>query len=416
MKKLSLLFSIFSLCILINSEALAYCASYSNTYYAAYIGEIGIRNKGSQNGPSYYTFDTSVMQVIKGSCNVSYIGLRSITGQYDSLYTRIWADWNHNNVFEASELVYQSREKTPKTGGNYFYDLVVPSWALLGKTTMRFITSPHNYRNPCDINYSGETEDRIIYVNASDNYCQSKGNSTAYEYINYVSSTPSNITSGNNSGYYQHCNYSFSFIQTYSPTINIGIGYTSKSYVEYARIYMDLNSDGDFADSGELMGSGSGLNMIPITVTIPNYATTRLVRMRVQLKYGSYTASSCETFAYGEVEDYTVLLMKLSGGALEKEETSFSNKLDDRTYEVKKQEIEFSQNGAGEIEWRSLSDFEGKSNFSIFNLNGQCVFSKEFHGVISGDQFSTSLPASGIYIAQFTNNGFKKTKKFSITQ
>ena len=115
MKKLSLLLSIFGLCILINSEALAYCASYSNNYYAAYIGEIGIRNKSSQNGPSYYTFDTSVMQVIKGSCNVSYIGLRSITGQYDSLYTMIWADWNHNDVFEASELVYQSREKTPKT-------------------------------------------------------------------------------------------------------------------------------------------------------------------------------------------------------------------------------------------------------------------------------------------------------------
>lgn len=113
-EKLSLLFSIFGLCILINSEALAYCASYSNNYYAAYIGEIGIRNKSSQNGPSYYTFDTSVMQVIKGSCNVSYIGLRSITGQYDSLYTRIWADWNHNDVFEASELVYQSREKHQK--------------------------------------------------------------------------------------------------------------------------------------------------------------------------------------------------------------------------------------------------------------------------------------------------------------
>ena len=89
MKKLSLLLSIFGLCILINSEALAYCASNSNNYYAAYIGEIGIRNKSSQNGPSYYTFDTSVMQVIKGSCNVSYIGLRSINGQYDSLYTRI---------------------------------------------------------------------------------------------------------------------------------------------------------------------------------------------------------------------------------------------------------------------------------------------------------------------------------------
>ena len=223
------------------------------------------------------------------------------------------------------------------------------------------------------------------------------------------------LVTKNNYGYYQHCNYSFSFIQTYSPTINIGIGYTSKSYVEYARIYMDLNSDGDFTDSGELMGAGSGLNMIPITVTIPSFSTTRLVRMRVQLKYGSYASSPCETFAYGEVEDYTVLLNKLPG-ALEKEETAFSNKLDERTYEVKKQEIQFSQNGSGEIEWKSLSDFEGKSNFSIFNLNGQCVFSKEFHGVISGDQFSTSIPASGIYIAQFKNQDFMKSKKIIITE
>ena len=133
------------------------------------------------------------------------------------------------------------------------------------------------------------------------------------------------------------------------------------------------------------------------------------------MKYGSYASSPCETFAYGEVEDYTVLLNKLPG-ALEKEETAFSNKLDERTYEVKKQEIQFSQNGSGEIEWKSLSDFEGKSNFSIFNLNGQCVFSKEFHGVISGDQFSTSIPASGIYIAQFKNQDFMKSKKIIITE
>jgi len=81
-------------------------------------------------------------------------------------------------------------------------------------------------------------------------------------------------------------------------------GFASKFRKEYWKIWMDLNNDGDFTDASENIYSGSSAKgSISGTLSIPASASG-ITRMRVSMKYGS-APLPCETFGFGEVEDYT---------------------------------------------------------------------------------------------------------------
>ncbi|HLP46613.1 MAG TPA: GEVED domain-containing protein, partial [Candidatus Kapabacteria bacterium] len=62
--------------------------------------------------------------------------------------------------------------------------------------------------------------------------------------------------------------------------------------------------DGDFADTGEQVYSGSGKTAKTGSFTVPTTASTGNTRIRVSMKYSS-APTYCVTFTYGEVEDYT---------------------------------------------------------------------------------------------------------------
>src|SRR5437868_5290765 len=83
--------------------------------------------------------------------------------------------------------------------------------------------------------------------------------------------------------------------------------WTSSKYNEGEAVWIDYNIDGDFADAGELVWSKAASQTSPVSgsFTVPATATLGATRMRVSLKYNAIP-TSCETFSYGEVEDYTV--------------------------------------------------------------------------------------------------------------
>jgi hypothetical protein len=67
-----------------------------------------------------------------------------------------------------------------------------------------------------------------------------------------------------------------------------------------------LNHDYDFDDAGEqVLIVNYSKTAIARSITIPSTAFTGPTRMRVSMKRGSLPLSN-ETFAYGEVKDYTV--------------------------------------------------------------------------------------------------------------
>ncbi|WP_035567267.1 M4 family metallopeptidase [Hymenobacter sp. IS2118] len=144
-------------------------------------------------------------------------------------------------------------------------------------------------------------------------YCASKGTSQAYEWIDYVNLGTINRTSAKDAGYYNGTALSTSIAAGSAQTIRFSAGFTSTAYTENWKIYIDYNRDGDFTDAGELIVSGSSASAATLSgaFTVPATARTGATRLRVVLSDNAAT-TSCNTYSYGETEDYTV---NITGGA-----------------------------------------------------------------------------------------------------
>jgi len=139
-------------------------------------------------------------------------------------------------------------------------------------------------------------------------YCTSKGSNVTYEWIDLVQlNTINNVTTAN-AGYGNFTNLSTSLSPGTSYTIYFSAGFKSTAYTEYWYIWIDYDHDGSF-ESTELISSGSSKlsTTLSKTFTVPSTATIGSTRMRVTMKYNS-APTSCETFSYGEVEDYTIVI------------------------------------------------------------------------------------------------------------
>lgn len=144
-------------------------------------------------------------------------------------------------------------------------------------------------------------------------YCTTKGSSQAYEWVDLVKLGTINRTSAADGGYYNGTATSTTVAAGSSQTINFSAGFASTAYTEYWKVYIDYNQDGDFADTGELVvsGSSSSAGTLAATFTVPTTAKTGSTRLRVIMSDASAT-TSCGSYNYGETEDYT---LKISGGA-----------------------------------------------------------------------------------------------------
>ncbi|TCP27859.1 putative secreted protein (Por secretion system target) [Tenacibaculum skagerrakense] len=141
------------------------------------------------------------------------------------------------------------------------------------------------------------------------NYCASKGNNVNDEYIGRVAIGSINNASGNGNGYSDFTSISTSLAKSASATITITPTWTGTVYNEGYAVFIDYNQDGDFTDSGETVWTRSATQTTPVSgsFTVPASAASGATRMRVSMKYNG-VPTSCETFSYGEVEDYTVVI------------------------------------------------------------------------------------------------------------
>lgn len=148
-----------------------------------------------------------------------------------------------------------------------------------------------------------------VLVNADQppsSYCASYGSSTGFEWIQSVSVGGYVNNSGNNDGYRSFAVQPISLSKGGSYNITLTPGFSSGSYNERWRLWIDLNGDGTFG-SDELLFSGSSSSSLNGSINIPTSAVSGETGMRVSMRYGSYP-NACGSFTYGEVEDYTLIL------------------------------------------------------------------------------------------------------------
>ena len=136
-------------------------------------------------------------------------------------------------------------------------------------------------------------------------YCLSKGQSTSSEWIQSVKLTTMNLVSGAGSGYSDFTNH----VADLQPGTNVSIiltpGYAGTNYEEIFTVWIDYNKDLDFYDLNEKVFQSQPVDgAVTGTFTVPSGLAGN-TRMRVSMKFDT-ASSTCESFKYGEVEDYTV--------------------------------------------------------------------------------------------------------------
>lgn len=247
-----------------------------------------------------------------------------------------------------------------------------------------------------NISVNSNTVSVTTLANTTVTYCASRGNSTADEFINRVQLGSINNLSGNNGGYGNFTNLSTNLVRGTSNAITITPGWTGTVYSEAYRVWIDWNRDGDFADAGEQVFNRNRTTATPISgsFTVPTTALLGQTRMRVSMKYNA-SPTSCETFSFGEVEDYTVNVVS-SGREGEVEiEPIVSSSIKLYPNPVKDGNL-------------FISSETVYSQFRIINVMGQVVQT----GTLSENTVNVSSLTTGTYLLELVNETSSETKRF----
>jgi chitodextrinase len=145
-------------------------------------------------------------------------------------------------------------------------------------------------------------------------YCSSASTNVNDEYIGRVQLNTIDNTSGAQF-YSDFTAVSTNLNEGQNYTITVTPVWTGTVYPEGYAVWIDYNNDQDFTDAGELVWSQAANTNTPNSgsFTVPSGTSGTSVRMRVSMKYNGIP-TSCETFTYGEVEDYTINLGTGGGG------------------------------------------------------------------------------------------------------
>lgn len=225
-------------------------------------------------------------------------------------------------------------------------------------------------------------------------YCTSQGNSVTSEKIGKVVFGTINNTTTGGTGYENYTTITTNATRGSAYTITITPSWTGAKRNEGYAVWIDYNGDGDFADAGEQVWTRSASKTTPVsgTFTIPATASIGATRMRVSMKYNGIP-TSCETFAAGQVEDYTVNIVSsvarianVSGKAIT--------------------EIKLYPNPTTSI--LNVSSVSENTSYKVYNLLGQTVM----NGRISNNSIDVSTISAGAYILELTDNETTSVNRF----
>ncbi len=228
-------------------------------------------------------------------------------------------------------------------------------------------------------------------------YCTSQGNNSSDEWIQRVQLGSINNNSGNNGGYADFTNISTTLVKGVSNTITITPGWSGTRYREAYRVWIDYNQNGVF-DSNELVYNRTRTNATSVSgsFTVPSTALNGPTRMRVSMKYNA-SPTACEIFAWGEVEDYTVVISTTGGQNYG--QTSF----DDSLAEF----VIYPNPVKGSVLNLQLRDAVG-TEIKVLNVLGQILKHQAFDTTLNVSQLT-----SGVYFVEVkTQDGQTLRKRF----
>ncbi len=210
-------------------------------------------------------------------------------------------------IYEGQSVIFTDASTNSPTSWSWTFEGGTPSSSTAQNPSVTYSTAGTYDVSLTATNAAGsDTETRTDYITVQVQpleYCSSQGNNWSYEYIG-------NVTVGsfsNDSGAAGYTDFTHLTIDlTAGDTVSVSLTpvFPSSTYTEYWKIWIDYNIDGDFEDAGEEVFSDVSSTTVTGSFTVPSSASG-LTRMRVSMKWNG-EPTPCETFSYGEVEDYTV--------------------------------------------------------------------------------------------------------------
>jgi hypothetical protein len=140
------------------------------------------------------------------------------------------------------------------------------------------------------------------------NYCASQSSNTNDEFISKVQLGSIDNSSGAQF-YSDFTGISAKVTKGNTYSITVTPTWTGTTYNEGYAVWIDFNKNGDFTDAGEqVLSVAPNQNAtVSASFTIPTNAIENTTRMRVSMSYNA-VPTSCQSFTYGEVEDYTLTI------------------------------------------------------------------------------------------------------------
>lgn len=232
-------------------------------------------------------------------------------------------------------------------------------------------------------------------------YCASNGNNTNDEYIQRVQIGSINNVTGASAGGYGDFT-SLSTNSSASNSITITPAWTGTVYSEGYAVFVDWNRDGDFTDAGETVYTRAATTATSVTGTFstPAGASAGPTRMRVSMKYNGIP-TACESFSYGEVEDYIVNIGSTTA--------TFTGASTTITAESIEADFDFSiypnPVTRGQLNVNVIGADAQK--FTIYNLLGQVVRAGAFNSTLD-----VSTLDSGVYMIEIQVENATMSKRF----
>ncbi|GAA4827636.1 GEVED domain-containing protein [Algivirga pacifica] len=394
---------------------ITYCASNGNSVSDEYIGNVSIGSINNTTGAStggYGDYTSISTQLEKGQSNTISVTPVWTGTKYNEGYS-VWIDFNQDGDFDDSgEQVWTKAvsQDSPVTGS-----FTVPATATEGTTRMRVSMKYNGIPTACESFSYGEVEDYTVEI-VPDNggpdptpvYCGSEGSDDYYFWIDLVEVGSMSNPTGQNGGYADYTSLTGGNLGFGDNTIYLSAGYRSTLYTVYWSVWVDFNKDGDFEDANELViqGSSSSDGRLSATATVPTTASSGQTRMRVAMKYGS-VSTPCETFTYGEVEDYTVNIGGTSPTALA---TDPAQRLGATMFSPSVEYKVYPNPASQRIQVQAPSFNDETSTVKVYNISGRLVKSLKVVDMKGGLDIS-SLD-EGVYFIRLENELSSKTLRF----
>lgn len=204
-------------------------------------------------------------------------------------------------------------------------------------------------------------------------YCSVRSAKTDFEWIQSVGIGPAEHISGNSGGYGDFSNVYFHMEAGIPTVVNLIPGYSKNQFNEYWSIWVDGNQNGNFEEAERLLLSNPHAGPYQSTITLPLGFSADTLRMRIVMQYGSLP-KPCGNFAYGEVEDYSVIVNKPAGSLISAPAPSKMLQAPLNVHFIQSDKIKIFPNPASRQTVLSIqSDFPGYWDIQIVSSAGTDV-------------------------------------------